>query len=389
MTQRTAGDAIGPVPPAVRKAFGEELLQWFAGNRRDLPWRHDRTPYRVWISELMLQQTRVDQVVPYFERWMRRFPDLETLAAAPVDDVLKIWEGLGYYSRARRAHAVACLLVREHGGSFPQSLEGLRALPGIGPYTAAAVGSLAFGLDAAVVDGNVVRVLARVFADGRDVTKPRARRVFQARADDLLPAGRAALFNEALMELGATVCVPRQPRCEVCPLRKVCGAKLADAVHRFPARKRRPPVPHKHVGAAVIVDARGRHLIAQRHDGGLLGGLWEFPGGKQEPGETIEQCIAREIREELGVEVEVGAHLVTVRHAFSHFTMDLHAYLCRIVRGRPQPLQCADVKWIRPAEFDAFAFGRADLKIIEKLRSGPDVAPPKRRSRRPGPAALA
>lgn len=358
-----------PAPDAAcLRAFRVALPAWFLRNRRDLPWRKDRTPYRVWISELMLQQTRVDQAAPYFERWMTRFPDLAALAAARVDDVLKVWEGLGYYSRARRAHAVARVLIQKQGGRFPSTLEGLLALPGIGPYTAAAIGSLAFGLDAAVVDGNVIRVLARAFADDADVSSPAARRAFQARADALLPHGQAAVFNEAMMELGATVCTPRQPRCADCPLRKICRALAAGQVERYPAKKRRAAVPHKHVGAAVIVDARGRHLIAQRRDGELLGGLWEFPGGKQEPGETIEQCIAREIREELGVEIAVGEHVITVKHAFSHFTMDLHAHRCRIVRGRPRALECAAVKWVKPSDFATYAFGRADQQIVASLR---------------------
>lgn len=350
------------------RAFRVALPAWFQRNRRDLPWRKNRTSYRVWISELMLQQTRVEQATPYFERWMKRFPDLATLAAARMDEVLKQWEGLGYYSRARRAHAVAQRLVEKHGGRFPETLEELRALPGIGPYTAAAVGSLAFGLDAAVVDGNVIRVLARAFADDADVTKPGSRRRFQERADELLPRGNAAIFNEAMMELGATVCTPRNPRCDICPLRKICRAFAAGQVDRYPAKKRRVAVPHKHVGAAVIVDARGRYLIAQRREGELLGGLWEFPGGKLEPGESIEQCIAREIREELGVEIEVGEHVITVKHAFSHFTMDLHAHRCRIVRGRPRALECAAVKWVKPSDFSTYAFGRADQQIVAALR---------------------
>lgn len=358
---------MSSLTPAIRRAFRHDLLGWFARHRRPLPWRVDRTPYRVWISELMLQQTRVEQAEPYFHRWMRRFPALEDLAAAPLDDVLKAWEGLGYYSRARRAHATAVKLVREHGGTFPRTLEGLLALPGIGPYSAAAIGSLAFGLDAAVVDGNVTRVLARAFAEGRDGGTAAGKARTQRRAGELLPAGRAGEFNEAVMELGATVCLPRNPRCAACPLRGICRALAAGTPEKFPVRKPRQKVPHKHVGAAILTDARGRHLITQRHHGGMLGGLWEFPGGKVEPGETIEQCIAREIREELGCSVAVGPRLITVKHAFSHFTMDLHAHHCRLLRGRPRPIQCADARWVTRGQMAAYAFGRADRKIIAAL----------------------
>ncbi len=352
---------------AQRRAFQNELTDWFRVHQRDLPWRRSRTPYRIWISELMLQQTRVDQVVPYYLRFLRRFPSLRSLALAPRSAVLKVWEGLGYYSRAVRAQETARHLVQHNQGRFPRTLEGLRALPGIGPYTAAAVGSIAFGLDAAVVDGNVIRVLARVAACGDDPRKPAVRGRFQAWADGLLPSGRAAAFNEAMMELGATVCLPRAPLCPACPLQNVCRAFLLRHVDRFPLKSRKAAVPHKHVGAALVLNARRELLIAQRHETDMLGGLWEFPGGKQEPGETLPACIARELREELGIEVAVGEHFITVRHAFSHFTMDLHVYWARVTKGRPRPLDCADCRWVQASHLAAFAFGRADQKVIEAL----------------------
>ena len=358
---------LNPASSTTVRAFRRDLLSWFALNKRNLPWRENRTPYRVWISELMLQQTRVDQATPYFHRWLEKFPTLEKLAAAKTDDVLKVWEGLGYYSRARRAHETARFLVRERGGKFPETLDGLLSLPGIGPYTAAAIGSLAFGLDAAVVDGNVARVLARVFAYARDVKTAEGKKQIQDWATELLPHGRAGEFNEAVMELGATLCSPRNPQCEICPLKNICCAFASGAQEKYPLKIARKKVPHKHVGAAVITDSRGRYLIAQRNHGGMLGGLWEFPGGKQETGETIGQCIAREILEELGCEISAGPHLVTVKHAFSHFTMDLHAHQCRIVKGRPRALQCAAVKWAKETEFKKYAFGRADQKIIAAL----------------------
>ena len=312
---------------------------------------------------------------------------------APRADVLKLWEGLGYYARAVRAQETARFLVRTAGGEFPRTLEGLRALPGIGPYTAAAVGSLALGLDAAVVDGNVIRVLARVMLCADDVRRPAARARFQAWADALLPRGRAGAFNESLMELGATVCTPRRPVCPVCPLRLVCQARREGRMESYPVKAAAAKVPHKQVGAGLVVNRRGELLIAQRHEKTMLGGLWEFPGGKQEPGETMPACIQRELREELGVEVGVGDHFVTVRHAFSHFTMDLHAHWARLRRGRPRPVDCAACRWVRPAELPKFAFGRADLKIIEALAQagwpgldapgGPGIPRPAARRRAP------
>lgn len=344
------------------------LLAWFRRSARDLPWRRDRTPYRVWISEAMLQQTRVETVIPYFDRFVARFPGFRELASAPRADVLKLWEGLGYYSRARNLHEAALVVVRDHGGLLPATIDGLRALPGIGPYTAAAVGSLAFGLRAAVVDGNVIRVLARLLALEDEVDRPAVRARLQAVADALVSPKDPGAFNEAMMELGATVCTPRSPRCAECPLRAGCRARAEGDPAAYPRKRKRAAVPHKHVGAALVVDSRGRILVAQRGEGGMLGGLWEFPGGKREPGETIEACIARELREELGIEIKVGAHVITVSHAFSHFTMDLHAHWARLVSGRPRAIDCAAWKWATRADFDALAFGKADRRIIEFLR---------------------
>jgi A/G-specific adenine glycosylase len=359
------------VHKSVVRAFRRDLPRWFAKNSRVLPWRENRTPYRVWISELMLQQTRVDQVVPYFNRFLKRFPSVGALARAPRHDVLKLWEGLGYYSRAIRAHETAKHVAGPLGGKFPDTFEGLLALPGVGPYTAAAVGSLAFGLDAAVVDGNVARVLARAFACDEDVGSPSGKRRIQSLAETLLPRGRAGEFNEAMMELGATVCLPRSPKCEACPLRRICRGRAEGDPERYPVKKKKAAVPHKHVGAGIVVDRRGRYLIAQRKEGSMLGGLWEFPGGTREEGETIEQCIARELQEELGIDVEVGAHVITVRHAFSHFTMDLHAHACTLAKGRPRAIDCAAWKWAARGELRRYPFGRADRRIIDAIESAP------------------
>lgn len=346
------------------------LLAWFQQHRRRLPWRSRRTAYRVWVSELMLQQTRVDQVVPYYRRFMKQFPDLATLAKASQQEVLKAWEGLGYYSRARRLHATARYLAGECGGKFPRTMEGLLALPGIGPYTAAAIGSLAFHLDEPVLDGNVMRVLARLDAVSAPVDKPATRRAMLERARALLPAGKGAAFNEAMMELGATVCLPRKPRCTVCPVRSGCRARQTGGPEQYPVKTRRAPVPHRHVGAAVIIRGRDGILLAQRKEDSMLGGMWEFPGGGVEPGETVEACIARELMEEMGIRVAVGPHLMTVRHAFSHFTMDLHVHWVRIRGGKPRPIQCGAVQWIRRGELSRFPLPKADFQVAAKLLSG-------------------
>lgn len=348
-------------------AVRRRLLPWFEANRRAMPWRTRRTPYRVWVSEIMLQQTRVDTVRPYFDRFMKRFPSVKSLAAAPLQDVLKLWEGLGYYSRARNLHRCARLLVEQHGGRFPRTFEMLCTLPGVGPYTAAATGSLAMGLHVPVLDGNVMRVLTRLTACGDDIRKPATQRRLRTLAETLLVPDRAGETNEAMMELGALICLPRKPACTNCPLRDACEARRLGDPEGYPVKPPKAKVPHRHVGAGVVVDRRGRILVAQRRDDAMLGGLWEFPGGGQEDGESMAECIRRELKEELGIEVRVGPQLCIVSHAFTHFTMDLHAYWARIERGRPRALECADHRWCTPAEIRALPLPRADIHILDKI----------------------
>lgn len=355
--------------PALKRAFQVRLPAWFKKNRRPFPWRARRTPYRVWVSEIMLQQTRADQALPYFRVFLRRFPTIRSLAAAPLREVLLAWEGLGYYARARNLHRSAQVIVHRHGGRFPSDPADIRALPGIGPYTAAAIGSLAFGHEAPVLDGNVIRVLARVMALEDRVHTRAAKRRLWAWAEALKIPGHAGLSNEAQMELGALCCTPRDPDCGACPLGNVCRARAGGKPEAYPVKKRRAPVPHKVVGAAVTLRRDGRILIAQRRDSSMLGGLWEFPGGGLDPGETMDGCIARELREEMGVRLEVGPLLTVVHHAYSHFTIELHAHWARLRSGRPRAIHCADFAWVRPGRFGRYPFSRADLHIIEALRA--------------------
>jgi A/G-specific adenine glycosylase len=351
----------------IKRAVKTRLLPWFAGNKRSMPWRSNRTPYRVWISELMLQQTRVDQATPYFHRFMKRFPSLKSLAAATQEEVLKQWEGLGYYSRARNLHKAAQIIATEHSGRFPKTAEEIIELPGIGSYTAAAIGSLAFNLDLAVLDGNVIRVLSRLIAYTRDTRTSTAKKELQQYADELLVEGDAGNFNEAMMELGATVCSPKNPNCGACPLSRVCLGFESGRPADYPVKAPKKKVPHIVVGAAVVTNAKGQVLVAQRRVEDMLGGLWEFPGGKQEPGETIQQCIARELKEELGINTQIGDFLVTVKHAYSHFTMDMHTYFAKIVSGRPRPIHCQDFQWMKIADLRRLPYSTADLKIIDEL----------------------
>jgi A/G-specific adenine glycosylase len=365
-----------------------QLLVWFRANARDLPWRNNRTPYRVWLSEMMLQQTQVETVIPYFERFLARFPTIDALAAAPIGDVLKLWEGLGYYARARNLHKAAQVIVNERHGEWPRTVEGLLNLPGIGRYSAGAIASLAFDVDAPVLDGNVIRVLCRLFAIERDPKDAQVREELWGVAESLLPrsprllgeaAGAGAVpavsgvrstageFNEALMELGALICTPRNPKCDLCPLTKYCAAKKRHLQDQLPLKTKRKPLPHFDVTAAVI-RKNGRLLIAQRPFGGRLGGLWEFPGGKVEAGETLKQCLRREIKEELGLRIKVGQPIISIDHAYTHFKITLHAFECELVSGKPQAVQVQDFKWVRMKELEKYAFAKTDLRIIEALK---------------------
>lgn len=344
------------------------LLAWYRHNRRELPWRGESSPYRVWISEVMLQQTQVATVIPYYHRFLERFPSLADLAAAPLGEVLKAWEGLGYYARARNLHQAAGEIVARHGGQVPQSYAELRALPGFGDYTAGAVASIAFGQPVAAVDGNVKRVLARLFALQGDLQRGAAARQLKEIAAALVDPESPGDWTQAVMELGATVCLPQAPKCLLCPLHHLCQARILGLEASLPVKPAKKSLPHYHVAAAVIRDDN-RLLIAQRPAEGMLGGLWEFPGGKQEAGETLAQCLQREILEELGLEIEVGPLITTVKHAYTHFKITLHAFCCRRLQGQPRALGVADWRWVTLAELDAFPFPRTDLKIIEVLRN--------------------
>lgn len=347
--------------------FIDKLLHWYNLNARDLPWRGHSDPYAVWVSEIMLQQTQVDTVIPYFERWMQRFPTIATLAAADQQDVLAAWEGLGYYSRARNLHRAAQVVVAQHGGKLPGNVDALRRLPGVGRYTAGAIASLAFGQDEPALDGNIRRVLARFFDMDVPARSAEGERRLWELVTQHLPHGRAAAYNQALMDLGATICTPRLPNCPHCPIAEDCRARLLGLQEQRPIRGDKRRQPHYIVTAAVIRDG-GRVLIAQRPAHGLLGGLWEFPGGKLQPGEDLAGCLQREILEELGVPVTVGGQLGVYRHAYTHFRVTLHAFECTLANGsQPQPLEHTRLEWVVPAGLADYPMGKIDRKIASQL----------------------
>nr|WP_322743574.1 A/G-specific adenine glycosylase [Romeria gracilis] len=340
------------------------LLRWYRAHGRSLPWRQTRDPYAIWVSEIMLQQTQVKTVLPYYRRWLSQFPTLQQLAAADQQTVLKAWEGLGYYARARNLHRAARQLSAE-GGEFPQRFETVLALPGIGRTTAGGILSAAFNQPVAILDGNVKRVLARLIA----LPQPPNRALNQlwALSERLVSQTHPRDFNQALMDLGATVCT-RRPACLLCPWQNYCEAYNQNAQSELPMTESRRPLPHKKVGVAVIYNAAGQILIDRRRAEGLLGGLWEFPGGKIEPGELVQDCIRREIREELGIEIEVRDRLITIDHTYTHFKVTLNVFNCNHLSGVPQPLESEEVKWVTLAEIDQYPFPKANSQIITALR---------------------
>ncbi|QNI96034.1 8-oxo-dGTP diphosphatase MutT [Synechococcus sp. RS9902] len=349
------------------------LVWWERHGRGGLPWKllsggvppapdDQLDPYGIWIAEVMLQQTQLAVALPYWTRWMAAFPTVEALAAASLDEVRLQWQGLGYYSRARRLHEAAQLLV---GHPWPHSLEGWMALPGIGRTTAGSILSSAFNVPLPILDGNVKRVLARLMAHPLPPARDDA--LFWSWSEALLDPLRPRDTNQALMDLGATLCTPRQPDCPRCPWQSHCAAYAAGDPRRWPVTDSPKPLPFQVIGVGVVLNSAGEVLIDQRLEQGLLGGMWEFPGGKQEQGETIETCIARELKEELGIAVTVGAELITVDHAYSHKKLRFVVHLCNWGSGEPQPLASQQVRWVRPDDLGNYAFPAANARIIEAL----------------------
>ena len=348
--------------------FSTYLLNWYAINARSLPWRNHPDPYAVWVSEVMLQQTRVEAVIPYFTRWMVRFPNIQALSKASLQEVLAIWEGLGYYGRARNLHKTAQIVIQEFHGHLPGEVAQLRKLPGIGRYTAGAIASIAFGKDEPALDGNIRRVIARYFDVSNDAHSTEGKRELWMLAAKNLPKGQAGSYNQAMMDLGASLCTPKSPDCTHCPLRTGCQANALGIQELRPVILPKPAIPHYTVTAAVI-NQKGRVLIAQRPAKGLLGGMWEFPGGKQQRGENLPTCLKREIREELGVEIMVGEQFGVYRHAYTHFRVTLYAFCCRLLGPEPLPIQVDAVHWALVHELSSYPMGKIDRQISKTLLS--------------------
>jgi A/G-specific adenine glycosylase len=344
-----------------------KLHTWYQRSHRDLPWRRSRDPYCIWVSEVMLQQTQVATVLPYYDRFVTRFPDVATLAAAPLDDVLKLWEGLGYYARARNLHAAARAVVEQFAGQVPRDSGTLRSLPGVGEYIAAAVASIAFGEPIAVVDGNVKRVIARLYAIDASIDRPEGAREVRRHADALLLRDHPGDFNQAMMEFGATVCRPVAPLCNDCPVSGACAGLATGSPEAFPRRDARRAVPTQRIAVGVVMH-EGRVLITRRAETGMLGGLWEFPGGKIAEGESPEDACRREIKEEVDLEVDVRERVAQVTHAYTHLKVKIDVFECHYTGGAVQLDGPTDFRWILLEETAQYAFPRANHKFLKTLR---------------------
>jgi A/G-specific adenine glycosylase len=353
-----------PVPELRRS-----LLQWYRKEGRDLPWRQTNNLYAIWVSEVMLQQTQVKTVIPYYQRWLQLFPTVTALAQADLQTVLKAWEGLGYYARARNLHQAAKKIIEHHDGLFPEQLTEVLALPGIGRTTAGGILSAALNQSLAILDGNVKRVLARLIA--LPVPPNDALDQLWSLSETLLDPWQSRDFNQAIMDLGAIVCTRSQPRCSHCPWQSHCQAYNKGIQTQLPLRKMSAPLPHKRIGVAVVINDQNQILIDRRPPEGLLGGLWECPGGKIEANETVEDCIKREILEEIGIEITVGKSLITIDHAYTHFRVTLYVHLCQYVSGTPRAIECEEVRWVTLEAIDSFPFPKANTQIIAALKALP------------------
>lgn len=340
--------------------LASKLLAWYRQHGRSLPWRGHSNPYAVWVSEIMLQQTRVETVIPYFEKWMRLFPSVKDLADASQQEVLNSWEGLGYYSRARNLHKAAKIVVEQHQGELPRDLKELRNLPGIGRYTVGAIASIAFNMDEATLDGNLRRVFARLFNVSEPADSPVGEKILWKLAAEHLPKGKAGDYNQALMDLGATICLPKNPRCLICPLMEICEARINGTQEQRPVLKPKKEIPH-HVHVSGVIIKKRKVLLSKRPSKGLLGGMWEFPNARVEgiPPEGLEAAL------ETGYKLKVrrSEALGIVKHAYTHFRVTVHAYRCELVSITEKE----NLKWVGLTDLDEYPMGKVDRQIARML----------------------
>ena len=342
--------------------FQQSVLEWFGlHGRKNLPWQQDPTPYRVWVSEIMLQQTQVAVVIPYYERFLQRFPDVETLAAASQDDVMSNWSGLGYYSRARNLHRAAQLLKEQYDGMFPESLEAIESLPGIGRSTAGAILSLSKNLPHPILDGNVKRVLARYFAiDGWPGTA-RVLKLLWNLSEQLTPVQQVAEYNQAMMDLGATLCTRSKPECQRCPLQSGCEARALGRQSDFPGKKPGKKLPEKATRMLLIRNSDGEILLEKRPQSGIWAGLWSFP--EQNPAEPVGEAC----RQLFGDEPVTSEALPSRRHTFSHYHLDIHPELVSVNNPARGVMDSDRRVWYKPEQIKSLGVAAPVARLLREI----------------------
>ncbi len=342
--------------------FSQNLLKWYKTNARDLPWRKTKDPYKIWISEIMLQQTTVATVIPYYERWTKMWPTVEAVSQASTEEILKQWQGLGYYSRAKNIHRAAQIVCQEFKGKLPDEPQALRKLPGFGPYTVGAVLSIAFDKRHPIIDANVRRVVMRYLAI-KGLADPSQDETILKFLETVMPQKEMSFFNQALMELGALVCRNKEPLCILCPIKNNCAAYLKGIQEIIPTPKKKVL---KEIHAVIaLIKKDGAYFIQKRPAKGLLADLWEFPGGKVEANESLSDALKREIKEELNVQVTKAAHWLDLQHFYTEFRVKLHVFNCELkVWPKIDDTHC----WVKIKDFDRYAMPSGSAKIVDHIK---------------------
>jgi len=346
-------------------SFSTALIDWYDNKNYSFPWRETSNPYHIWISEIMLQQTQVTTVIPFYKSWINKFPTLHHVAKASDEEIFKYWEGLGYYQRAANLRDACITIINQYNAQIPNTKEELLKLKGIGDYTASAIASIAFGAPHPAIDGNLKRIIARLLCLP-DLKKKSLNKVESFLIKEINHK-RAGDFNQALMDLGRTICKPKLPKCDSCPISMFCLSFKNKTTHLFPIKKStKKIIPHYNIGVGVIWH-NDKILITKRKKNQLLGGLWEFPGGKIENNESVSHCIKREAKEELGIKIKVQKFITTVQHKYSHFHITLHAYHCKYLSGKVQKIEIDDWEWIHPKSVENYPFPRANHYIFPEI----------------------
>jgi len=348
-----------------RNTVSKKVLDWYYHKNYNFPWRNIRDPYSIWLSEVMLQQTRVSTVLPYYKRWLSALPDIMSVSKTDIDIILKLWEGLGYYSRARNFHKACQIIMRKYDGNIPEIPFEFLKLPGVGPYISSAVMSIAFNLPLPAIDGNAVRVISRLYSI--NLAYPKSKKQIFSFLSQLINHNNPGDFSQAVMDLGREICTASNPSCHICPIYNYCNAYVSNSVNKYPIRLKKKIKPHFNVAVGVIWWGN-KILVSKRRESGLLAGLWEFPGGKIKTGETSKDCVFRKVREELGVLVKPVSFIKQVKHSYTHLSISIDAYHCHFMEGSPRAIGCAEWRWILPENIDALVFPASCHRLFESIK---------------------